>query len=204
MSICQHVIVPERWVVQGVDHMTSSTTEPCRRRYGAALWAGVLAGIIGAIVKFGWEVPLPPRTAARNATNPPQQLLQQLGFSEHFTHMSYTFSGWPLPFVSFIVHFGFSIFFAVVYALLAEKYPRVKLWQGAVFGLAIWVLFHLVLMPAMGTVPAPWHQPFDEHLSESFGHVFWMWVIELTRRDLRNRITGEPDAEVPLPALGGN
>ena len=37
-----------------------------------------------------------------------------------------------------------------------------------------------------------------------YGAVFWMWVIELTRRDLRNRITGEPDAEVPLPALGGN
>lgn len=27
-----------------------------------------------------------------------------------------------------------------------------------------------------------------------------MWVIELTRRDLRNRMTHEPDAEVPLTA----
>ena len=64
----------------------------------------------------------------------------------------------------------------------------------------MWVVFHLVLMPAMGTVPAPWDQPFAEHFSECFGHIFWMWVMELARRDLRNRITHEPDAEVPLVA----
>jgi uncharacterized membrane protein YagU involved in acid resistance len=32
------------------------------------------------------------------------------------------------------------------------------------------------------------------------GHAAWMWVIELTRRDLRNRITHEPDPEVALGA----
>lgn len=147
-------------------------------------------------MKFGWEVPLPPRTPLRNATNPPQQLLQQLGFSEHFTHLTYSYSGNHLPYISFIIHFGFSIFFAVAYAVIAEKYPQIKLWQGAAFGFAVWVVFHLVLMPLMGTVPAPWNQPFNEHFSECFGHIFWMWVIELTRRDLRNRMTHEPDAEV--------
>ncbi len=39
---------------------------------------------------------------------------------------------------------------------------------------------------------------FDEYASEILGHVFWFWVIELMRRDLRNRITHEQDAEVPL------
>ena len=49
-------------------------TNPKRRKYGVAALAGVLGGIVSAIVKFGWEVPLPPRTPVRNATNPPQQL----------------------------------------------------------------------------------------------------------------------------------
>lgn len=40
--------------------------------------------------------------------------------------------------------------------------------QGAVFGIAIWVLFHLIIMPIMHTVPAVWDQPFQEHLSEFF------------------------------------
>lgn len=53
-------------------------------------------------------------------------------------------------------------------------------------------------MPAMGVVPAPWNQPWEEHLSEIPGHAIWMWVIEIIRRDLRNRITGQPDPEVAL------
>ena len=165
-------------------------TNPKRRRYGVAAIAGVLGGIVSAIVKFGWEVPLPPRTPERNATNPPQELLQQLGVPESVTHLSYTF----------IVHFAFSIGFAVIYCVLAERFPQIKLWQGAAFGIFVYVAFHVVLMPLMGTVPAPWNQPFAEHFSEFFGHIIWLWVIEVFRRDMRNRITHEPDAEFPLEA----
>jgi len=50
----------------------------------------------------------------------------------------------------------------------------------------------------MGTVPPPWNQPFAEHFSEFFGHIIWLWTIEVFRRDMRNRITHEPDAEFPL------
>ena len=48
-----------------------TVTDPVRRRLGTAAFVGVLAGIFGGIVKFGWEVPFPPRTPERNATNPP-------------------------------------------------------------------------------------------------------------------------------------
>ena len=150
-------------------------------------------------MKFGWEVPLPPRTPERNATNPPQELLQQLGISESVTHLSYTYNGNEgLPWVSFIVHFAFSIGFAILYCVLAERFPQIKLWQGAAFGIFVYVAFHVVLMPLMGTVPPPWNQPFAEHFSEFFGHIIWLWTIEVFRRDMRNRITHEPDAEFPL------
>jgi putative membrane protein len=33
-----------------------------RQRLLTVLFIGVVIGIIGAIVKFGWEVPFPPRT----------------------------------------------------------------------------------------------------------------------------------------------
>ncbi len=58
---------------------------------------------LSGIVKLGWEVMFPPRTPERNATNPPQELLQQLGFSSEFTHQTYTFSNMELPWVSFIL-----------------------------------------------------------------------------------------------------
>ncbi|MDO4887821.1 MAG: YagU family protein [Actinomycetaceae bacterium] len=175
-------------------------TDPSRRKYKVAAIVGLIAGFFSAIVKFGWEVPFPPRTPERNATNPPQELLEQLGMSPEASHTTIGFNGNDLPIYSFIIHFGFAIFFALLYCLLAEKYPQIKLWMGAAFGLFLWVFFHVVVMPAMGTVPAPWDQPFEEHFSEALGHMLWLWSIEIVRRDLRSRITRDPDPEVEIAA----
>ena len=51
--------------------------------------------------------------------------------------------------------------------------------------------------------PFPWvagGQTWAEHFSEALGHVIWLWSIELVRRDVRNRITHQPDPWVPLGA----
>ncbi|HDG5453529.1 YagU family protein [Staphylococcus aureus] len=149
---------------------------------GIFIYAGIIGGLLSGIVKLGWEVMFPPRTPERNATNPPQELLQQLGFSSEFTHQTYTFSNMELPWVSFIVHFSFSIVIAIIYCILVKKYAYLAMGQGAVFGIAIWVLFHLIIMPIMHTVPAVWDQPYQEHLSEFFGHIVWMMTIELVRQ----------------------
>ncbi|WP_370513934.1 hypothetical protein [Corynebacterium sp. zg331] len=53
-----------------------------------------------------------------------------------------------------------------------------------------------------GVVPAPWDRLLGEHASERFGHIVWMWSIEIVRRDLRNRITECLDAGVAIPAAG--
>jgi len=81
------------------------------------------------------------------------------------------------------MHFGFSITFAMLYCIIAEFKPGVKLWQGAFYGLVVWFAFHVVLLPLFGTVPAPWDQPLAEHFSEITGHMFCFWVAELARRD---------------------
>lgn len=176
-------------------------TDPARRRYKLAALLGLITGIIGGFIKLGWEIPFPPRTPDRNLTNPPQELAQQLGFSHDFTHATVSFNGNEVEYISLFMHFGFSIFFGgLVYCVVAEKYPQIKLWQGVAYGLFIWFAWHVVLMPALGTIPAPWDQPWEEWFSEITGHAAWMWVIELTRRDLRNRITHEPDPEVELSA----
>jgi len=154
-----------------------------------AVTIGIIAGIICAIAKFGWEIPFPPRTPERDLTNPPQQLLQQLGMSFDLSHITYLFNGNPRPIMSFIMHFGFSITFTVLYCVAAEFWPRIKRWQGAFYGLVLWAVFHVVLLPLFGTVPAPWDQPFAEHFSEIFGHMFCFWVAELARED--NALTAQ-------------
>ncbi|UXR68915.1 DUF1440 domain-containing protein [Staphylococcus sp. IVB6246] len=144
--------------------------------------AAIIGGVISGIVKLGWEVMLPPRTPERNATNPPQELLQKFGFSHDFTHMTYQFSEQSMPWVSFIIHFSFSVAVALIYILLVKRYAKVAMGYGSVFGIVVWIGFHLILMPLMHVVPSMFDQPFHEHVSEFLGHIVWMMVIELVRR----------------------
>ena len=145
------------------------------------LWAGIIAGLLSGIVKLGWEVMFPPRTPVRDATNPPQQLLQLLGVPSDVTHLTYSFSEHALPWISFIIHYSFSVVIAIIYILLAKKYTKITLGYGALFGIIIWIAFHLIIMPIMQVVPSPFEQPFAEHISELFGHIVWMMVIDMVR-----------------------
>ncbi len=179
-------------------------TDPARRRIGTAIIVGLIGGFFSAIVKFGWEVPFPPRTpGVRSETNPPQSMLEWFGMSHDTSHATVTFNNNPAPIMSFIVHFSFAIVFALIYCVIAEYYPGIKLWQGAAFGILVYVGAHVVVMPILGWAPNPFPwvagaQTWSEHFSEFFGHIIWLWSIEVVRRDIRNRITHEPDAEAPL------
>ena len=125
---------------------------------------GTICGIVCSFSKLGWEVPFPPRTPARDETNPPQQLLQQVGLSHEVTHAPYFYNKNKIAIAPMIMHFGFSFTFSILYVLAVEFFPFVKLWQGAAYGILLWIVFHEVLLPAMGTKPPPWEQPLAEHL----------------------------------------
>lgn len=179
----------------------SYITEPARRHVGLSVIIGIIVGIIGAIAKWGWEVPFPPRNPdvfwpidAMSRVTPPQVLLDMMGLPDWNVH----FSGVQLPLDVFIVHVLFSIVFAVMYCVIAEYWPRIKMWQGCVFGFFVYVIAHNIVMPLMGLVPPVSQIPFDEQFSELFGHLWWLWIMEIARRDIRNRMTNEPDPEFPL------
>ncbi|MBZ7987112.1 YagU family protein [Campylobacter canadensis] len=150
---------------------------------------GIIAGIFSGIVKWGWEVPFPPRNPnvawpvdALERTTPPKIFLEQLNLP---TDWVYTFSGVELPLSIFIVHISFAIVFAVFYCLLAERYAKVTMCYGAVFGIVVDILAHVIVMPLIKEVPPLAQIPFDEHLSEFFGHIIWLYSIEIVRRDLK-------------------
>lgn len=155
----------------------------------AAVIAGVTGGVISGLVKLGWENILPPRTAARDATNPPQKLLEQVGVPASVTHAMYSYSGHDLPAVSYVMHFGFSTTFAVAYSLWARKHPKAKAGSSALFGLGIFGAFHHAILPALGTVPSAKDQPAEEHISEALGHVLWMWTADWVSATVYDRLT---------------
>ncbi len=173
-------------------------TEPKRRRYGVAFIVGIIGGIMSAFVKWGAEVPLPPRTfsGGRDEFNPPYIFLRDyLGIDP--TQAVYQFSEHIINPVH-ITHIIFSLVFAIGYCLVAEIFPKIKLWQGAMAGIIATIAVHWISFPVLGLTPALSEIPMDEYISELIGHIVWFWAIEIIRRDLRNRMTHEPDAEIPL------
>ncbi len=176
----------------------SYVTKPERRHVALSVLIGIIVGIIGAFAKWGWEVPFPPRDPnvfwpldAASRVTPPQVLLNML----HLPDITFHFSGVNLPLSVFMVHVGFSIVFGLMYCIIAEYWPRIKMWQGIVFGFFVYLFAHCLVMPLMGLVPPLPQISFDEQFSELFGHMWWLWIMEIARRDLRNRMTGEPDPE---------
>ncbi|MCS2162779.1 DUF1440 domain-containing protein [Scandinavium sp. H11S7] len=172
-------------------------TAPQNRRYGVALLVGIVGGILSAFVKWGAEVPLPPRTFSlgRNEFNPPYIFLRDyLGIDP--TSTVYTFSEHIINPVM-VTHIIFSLVFAVGYCLVAEVFAKVKMWQGVMAGILSTICVHGISFPLLHLTPPLSELPFEEYVSEILGHIFWFWTIELVRRDLRNRITHQPDAEYP-------
>lgn len=159
---------------------------------------GVIVGIIGGFAKWGWEIPFPPRNpnvgfplegmtgavvqdGVLQRVTPPQVFLEMLNLPHDWT---YHFSGIELPLSIFIVHMLFSVFFGVLYCVLAEKFPIISLFYGAIFAIFVNFFSHCLVMPLLGLVPSVLEQPFDEHFSEIFGHIFWLFVMDLCRRSL--------------------
>lgn len=147
---------------------------------------------------MGAEVPLPPRTfsGGRDEFNPPYLFLRDyLGIDP--TTVIYRFSEHIINPVH-VTHIIFSLVFAIGYCLVAEVFPKVKVWQGVLAGIVATIAVHWIAFPLMNLTPSLSSIPLDEYLSELIGHIFWFWIIEIIRRDLRNRITHEPDPEIPL------
>lgn len=176
------------------------------RRVGLACIIGIIVGLVGGIVKWGWEVPFPPRNpnigfptegmtgavqladGTFERVTPPQVMLEMMGLPHDWT---YTFSGTELPLSIFIVHLLFSVVFGIMYCILVEYFPAIKMAYGIVFGAIVNILAHVIVMPLIGLVPPLSEIPMHEHLSELLGHMVWLAVMEIMRRDLRREFTKE-------------
>ncbi|WP_194091640.1 YagU family protein [Vibrio hibernica] len=196
-------------------------TDPKRRRYGLAGLIGLITGVVSAFVKWGAEVPLAPRSpmdmwqagcvnehliraasqidCSRNFLNPPYVFLRDWLHIADPNSVVYTFAGHAFNWVG-VTHILFSIVFGVGYCVVVEVFPKFKLWQGLLAGALAQFFVHMITFPLMNLTPSLLDLPAYEWISEIVGHLIWFWSIEIIRRDLRNRWTREPDAEVSLNA----
>ncbi|WP_459829829.1 YagU family protein [Campylobacter concisus] len=191
--------------------MSNLVTKP---RFALAALIGLIAGVVSAFVKWGAEFPLPPRSpmdmfnaacgpesairaadaidCSRNFLNPPYVFLRDyLGVADPNAAI-YEFAGHAFNYVM-MTHILFSIVFAVAYCVLAEKFPKITIWQGLLVGVIVNIAVHVITLPILGLTPPLWTLPWYEHVSEFAGHMIWFWSIEIIRHDLRARITKEKD-----------
>ena len=173
------------------------TSAPESRRPGAALVAGVVAGLSSGAIKMGWESLFPPRKPDREV--PPVTFLKQRGIDPD--RYTYTFNGNTVPLGVLAVHFGFSVATVAAYSLAAEILPRTKLWAGAAYGIGVFVVAHEIVLPRLGLTPKASELPVEEHGSEFVGHVLWMLEAEQIRKAVRHGLTGAPDAETRAVAV---
>jgi putative membrane protein len=166
-------------------------TKTNARNFKVALIVGIIGGLISGFVKSGTEGILPPRIPGRIA--PPIQMIENMGIN--VKQMVYIYSDQIINWGGVVIHMGFSIIWAVIYCIIAEVYPKIKLGQGLLFGIVIAILFHGIMLPILQLSPVVWHLPSHEIFSEIVGTLLWMWTIEIVRRDLRNRMTKQPDPE---------
>ena len=83
------------------------------------------------------------------------------------------------------IHYGFSIAHAFAYAILAERYSKVTVLRGSLFGIAINIAFHEYLLPRVGLTPEIDELPKEERISELLGHIVWMNAIDYVRSALK-------------------
>ncbi len=145
---------------------------------------GTLAGFVGGMVKIGWEAMLPPRTPERDNPNPPMYMLEQVGVPEEIRKATLTYNENKVPVTALAIHHAFSLGVAIPYCLIARRHRGATKYGGALLGAGVWVGFHLLLLPALKTIPSASQQPAQEHISEALGHLVWSGTIEAVRRAL--------------------
>ena len=161
-------------------NLAASTCKPSSNALQCLLGAGVVAGVISALVKSGVETLLPPRLP--NVTPPPIGLLEKMGFDAQ--GMVYTFSDQVVNWGGNGVHVLFSVVIAVVYCLLASRCDKVTMWFGLPFGWVMAFGAHGMVLPLMGIGPMVWNIPLDGAISGVVGTTIWMWTIECVRRQM--------------------
>lgn len=150
-------------------------SEPSKRRYGVAIFVGIIAGLISAFVKWGAEHPFPPRSpidffeaackvditgltqnqifevCSRAFLNPPHVFLRDyLGIDP--TQAVFTFADHGFNWIG-VTHILFSLVFAIGYCVVAEIFPKIKFWQGIGAGIIANICVHYITFPALGLTP---------------------------------------------------
>ena len=86
--------------------------------------------------------------------------------------------------LAIISHFSFGAGAGAVFSLLADVIPLSSPAAGAVYGMLVWGVNYLGLLPATGLYRAPDYEPVRRHAMMILAHLVWGSVLGLLFRQL--------------------
>ena len=72
-----------------------------------------------------------------------------------------------------VSHFGYGAVMGTLYSLLAKKVPLPAVVKGTLFGLLIWAVSYLGLLPLIGMSESGQREPVRRNLMMIAAHVVW-------------------------------
>ncbi len=90
---------------------------------------------------------------------------------------------------TYAAHFGYGTGTGAIYgALVAPRVPGHPVVKGTAFGLAVWALSYLGLLPALGLHPPATREPAGRNATMLFAHVVWGSVLGALTEPLNRRV----------------
>ena len=165
-------------------------------RWGAVVGSGLIAGYAAVTVKGIGESVLQPQAEKIWPPTKSQKLLPGADPADHpenmpptvivkrvFAKVSGNEPGDDIQEkASAAVHWGLGLSFALGYAALRLKVPRIGIGWGAPAGLALYAATHGSSVPAMRVQPPPWRMPAAAVAWEAGSHVMYGVTLDVVLR----------------------
>lgn len=154
---------------------------------------GIAVGVIGSIVRIGWEM-LYPVNLESNLGEHAQMILGLIGINSETLQTKYVFAnGYEWHIMYIVWQFCFSLAFAMLYVIAAEFWLPLKFGCGIIYGFALWICVYILFLPMFGFISERILNSYVYYASSLMESILWICIIEFIRRDIRNRITSELD-----------
>jgi uncharacterized membrane protein YagU involved in acid resistance len=133
--------------------------------------AGAIGGFAGTLPMTGAMVVMHRRLPARRRYPlPPRQITMRVarmaGLRRHMDAPARTGA-------TLAAHFGYGTAAGALYGLVAPPFPAPTLAKGLLFGLALWAVSYLGLLPATGLLRSATDHPAERNALMIAAHLVW-------------------------------
>jgi putative membrane protein len=153
-------------------------------------WRGFIAGAVGG---FAASFLMGPVHALAQKAGPPKKKREEdptekvaAAVSENV--LDHTLTRREKKAAAPVVHYIFGTAVGAAYGVAAETIPAVRTGFGSLFGAAVWLGAHVIVVPALGLAEPVTKSPMTQEAGEFGAHLIYGTVSEGLRRAMRSYV----------------